>query len=152
MANYIILYDVSCYVLLSHAILCAVMLSCNTQIGITCNIIIQVCHTGACEKNHSSGEEDTWGTSACKSTKSGAGEQFLLLGCTAKARAKGVFLFTDTGMSVWRATMTPTREQSCSTELLLFMCCYVFLCSMQYIVYCIWCMYYLFFRQPFNTP
>ena len=34
-----------------------------------------------------------------KSTDSGAAEEFLLPLCTAKARRKGVFLFTDTGVS-----------------------------------------------------
>ena len=42
-------------------------------------------------------EKRTLGKTSLKSTKSGAGEGFLLLGCMAKATAKGMFLFTDTG-------------------------------------------------------
>ena len=38
------------------------------------------------------------GKSSFQSTKSGAGEQFLLQDCRAKAAAQGMFLFTDTGM------------------------------------------------------
>ena len=38
------------------------------------------------------------GTISFQSTKSGAGKQFQLQDCRAKARTKGVFLFTDTGM------------------------------------------------------
>ena len=48
-------------------------------------------------KKHSSGEEDPWEIQV-ESTKSGAGEQFLLQDCRAKAGIKGVFVFTGTGM------------------------------------------------------
>ena len=41
-------------------------------------------------------EKNTHGNMSCQSTKSGAGLQFLLWDCRARACAKGVF-FTDTG-------------------------------------------------------
>ena len=47
-------------------------------------------HTGVCEKN-TPPEKKTLGTISLQSTKSGAGEGFLLLGRMANARAKGVF-------------------------------------------------------------
>ena len=58
--------------------------------------------TGVCEKN-TPPEKKKDGNIGFGNTESGAGEQFLLLDCMAKARAKGVFLFTDTGIFVNRA-------------------------------------------------
>ena len=54
-------------------------------------------NTGVCEKS-TPPEKRTLGKFSLKNTTtSGAGEGFLLPGCMAKARAKGMFLFTDTG-------------------------------------------------------
>ena len=41
----------------------------------------------------------TLGSISLKSTKSGGGEQFLLLDCRATARRKGMLFFTATGVS-----------------------------------------------------
>ena len=46
-------------------------------------------HTGVCAKN-TPPDEKTCGNISLQNTKSGAGEQFLLLCCGAKARSKGV--------------------------------------------------------------
>ena len=43
-------------------------------------------------------EKKPWGTISFQNTKSGAGEQFTLLGFRAKAHLKGVFCFQDIGM------------------------------------------------------
>ena len=57
-------------------------------------------------------ERRTRGKFSFKNTKSGAGEQFLPQECMAKARVKGVFLFTGTGMtltvgSAWEVAPIP---------------------------------------------
>ena len=54
--------------------------------------------TGVCEEN-TPRENNTMRNIGLRSTESGAGEQFLLRDCKARARPKGVFLFTDAGMS-----------------------------------------------------
>ena len=52
-------------------------------------------------KKHSAGEEDRWeDRQGFQSTKSGAGEQLLLPDCRAKARVKGMLLFTDIGINL----------------------------------------------------
>ena len=53
-------------------------------------------HTGVCETS-TPPEEKTHGKMGFWSAKSGAGEQLSLLCYMAKARAKGVFFFADTG-------------------------------------------------------
>ena len=45
-------------------------------------------------KRNTPPEKRTPGKISLKNTKSGAGEEFLLLDCTVKARSKGVFLQT----------------------------------------------------------
>ena len=54
--------------------------------------------TDVCEKN-TPPDRKTCGKTSFWRAKSGAGKQFLLLDCRAQALQKGVFLFTDTGMS-----------------------------------------------------
>ena len=54
--------------------------------------------TGVCEKN-TPPPKKTFGKTSFQSTKSGSGEQFLLLDSRAWACAKGVCLFTDTGIT-----------------------------------------------------
>ena len=44
-------------------------------------------------------DQETLGSSGLKNTKSGGGEQSLLLGCKAKAPIKGGFVFTDAGIN-----------------------------------------------------
>ena len=61
-------------------------------------------------KKHTSGEEETCGKLCLKNTKAGAGEQFLLWDCRAGACAKGVFNFTDTGIS---QAASPYRLGAC---------------------------------------
>ena len=41
------------------------------------------------------------GNISLENTESGSGERLMLLRCKAKARAKGVFLFTDTGITLY---------------------------------------------------
>ena len=53
--------------------------------------------TGVCEK-HTPLDDKTGGDISFQKTKSGAGLQFLLLDCKARARTRGMFFFTDAGM------------------------------------------------------
>ena len=54
--------------------------------------------TGVCEQKHPPEKSSHWNI-GFQSTKSGAGEQFLLLDCRAMACTKGVCLFTDISMN-----------------------------------------------------
>ena len=76
--------------------------------GVVCVVLLEdlrqrlhMWHTGVCEKITPTEEYAEWNISF-QSTQSGAGEWFLLLDCRARACAKGVFLFTDTGVRLRR--------------------------------------------------
>ena len=56
------------------------------------------CDTGVCEQINTSPDKKTLGSVGLKNTKSGGGDQFLLLDCRATARRKGVSSFTGTGI------------------------------------------------------
>ena len=59
-------------------------------------------------------EERACGKTGFKNTKSGAGEQFLLVDCRGKAPVKGVCLFTDTGMAAYDVKPQVTCLYNCS--------------------------------------
>ena len=59
-------------------------------------LVVPVVHTGVCEKN-TPPEIVKCGKTSFQKAKSGAGKQFLLLVCMAKAHLKGVF-FSQTSV------------------------------------------------------
>ena len=67
----------------------------------------QVCDTGVCEKN-TPPEKKTCEKIGFQSTKAGAGQQFLLLDCRARARIEGVFVQTPVLLS--QSTGTPLQK------------------------------------------